>query len=141
MAVSNTTKTGGGLYDRIEDPVTIHLVVPDGDQVTLAVTLVYRTDDPWAVRFRFVGTGVDEQGLDRPIGDGDVRVWPATALDGQPIQMRLTSPDGEALLSIKRDDISTFLTKTYEHVGKDGEDPHGIIAMYLLVLFLRLGVC
>jgi hypothetical protein len=88
----------------------------------LAVRLVYRTADPYAVTAVF-NHGTDEEtewlfsrellvdGLHESVGIGDVIVWPSAdeASGRQRVFIRLRSPEGTALLSAAREDIEAFL--------------------------------
>ncbi|GAA2426742.1 SsgA family sporulation/cell division regulator [Streptomyces coeruleofuscus] len=92
----------------------------------LAVRLVYRTADPYAVTAVF-NHGTDEEtewlfarellvdGLHESVGIGDVIVWPSAdeASGRQRVFIRLRSPEGTALLSAAREDIEAFLDASH----------------------------
>jgi sporulation and cell division protein SsgA len=116
---------------------TLHLV---GGQSWTAVpaALLYEPADPYAVRIRFGDAGEpdtgqpepgepaepDEDGvewllsrdllrtgLSGPVGDGDVRIWPArAALDVLFLQLR--APSGEALFELSSAVVGEFLRET-----------------------------
>ncbi len=114
---------------------TLHLV---GAQSWTAVpaALVYDAADPFAVRVRFGDDGHDDvhhsaqdtpdddggvewllsrdlmrAGLTGPVGEGDVRLWPARGgLDVVFLQLR--APSGEALFELSAAVVGDFLRET-----------------------------
>jgi hypothetical protein len=114
---------------------TFHLVGPQS-WTAVPAALVYDSTDPFAVRVRFgddgpddVGTshydGPDEDGgvewllsrdllragLTGPVGEGDVRLWPARGgLDVLFLQLR--APSGEALFELSGTAVGDFLRET-----------------------------
>jgi hypothetical protein len=111
---------------RYSCPLTLQLIGPRSWTDVPAV-LSYRVDDPFAVRITFgdTGTGDDvdgcvvwlvgrdllQVGLERPAGDGDVRVWPAAAASDI-LFLHLRAPSGEALFELSRATLATFLRQT-----------------------------
>ena len=116
---------------------TLHLVGPSS-WTAVPAALVYDPADPFAVRVRF-GDDVAEDrepgfddavepdddggvewllsrellraGLSAPVGDGDVRIWPArAALDVLYLQLR--APSGEALFELSGSVVDDFLRDT-----------------------------
>jgi hypothetical protein len=112
-------------------PLTLQLIGPRSWTDVPAV-LGYDPGDPYAVRICFgeVGTTADDDpsradggiawllgrellrsGLDRPSGEGDVRIWPAhTAADV--LFLHLQAPSGEALFELSRATVAAFLRQT-----------------------------
>lgn len=110
-------------------PVTLHLVGPT-DWTEVPALLCYDADDPFAVRIAF-GDATDgdaapdadsaitwllsrellQTGLDRPAGDGDVRLWPARGA-GDGLYLHLRAPSGEALFEVSRASVAAFLRGT-----------------------------
>jgi hypothetical protein len=113
---------------------TFHLVGPQS-WTAVPAALVYDSADPFAVRVRFGDCGSDDvdspydvpdedggvewllsrdllrTGLTGPIGEGDVRLWPARAgLDVVFLQLR--APSGEALFELSAAVIAEFLRET-----------------------------
>ena len=113
---------------------TFHLVGPQS-WTAVPAALVYDSADPFAVRVRFGDGGPDEvdasydgpeddggvewllsrdllrTGLTGPVGDGDVRLWPARAgLDVLFLQLR--APSGEALFELSGAAVADFLRET-----------------------------
>jgi hypothetical protein len=112
---------------------TFHLVGPQS-WTAVPAALVYDSADPFAVRVRFGEAGPDDEdsyddrgdeggvewllsrellrtGLTGPVGDGDVRLWPARAgLDVVFLQLR--APSGEALFELSGAAVADFLQDT-----------------------------
>jgi hypothetical protein len=119
---------------------TFHLVGPQSWTVVPAA-LVYDSADPFAVRVRFGDGGTDDvdgspydvpeddggvewllsrdllrAGLTNPVGEGDVRLWPARAgLDVVFLQLR--APSGEALFELSGAVVADFLRDTEQLVA------------------------
>src|SRR6478609_10273216 len=111
-------------------PITLQLVGPQS-WTEVPALLRYEPNDPFAVRIAFgdVGDGngvVDpddggiawlvsrellQSGLERPSGDGDVRVWPASAATDV-LFLHLRAPSGEALFELSRATVAAFLRPT-----------------------------
>jgi hypothetical protein len=105
-------------------PTTLHLVGP-GSWTEVPAVLSYEVGDPFAVRIAFgeageasedgitwlVGRELLAAGLERPVGDGDVRLWPART-DGDVLYLHLRAPSGEALFELSRATVSAFLQRT-----------------------------
>jgi hypothetical protein len=115
---------------------TLHLVGPQS-WTAVPAALVYDSGDPFAVRVRFGDGGSDDvdtapydvpddddggvewllsrdllrAGLTGPVGDGDVRLWPARGgLDVVFLQLR--APSGEALFELSGAVVGDFLRET-----------------------------
>ena len=105
-------------------PTTLHLVGP-GSWREVPAVLCYEGSDPFAVRIGFgeVGDPADDgitwllgrellaAGLERPAGDGDVRLWPART-SGDVLYLHLRAPSGEALFELSRATVAAFLQRT-----------------------------
>lgn len=111
-------------------PITLQLVGPQS-WTEVPALLCYDPTDPFAVRIAFgdVGDGNDlvdveeagiawlvsrellQSGLDRPSGDGDVRVWPAHGATDV-LFLHLRAPSGEALFELSRATVAAFLRQT-----------------------------
>jgi hypothetical protein len=108
---------------------TFHLVGPQS-WTAVPAALVYDSSDPFAVRVRFGDAGQDDAssydpdedggvewllsrellraGLTGPVGEGDVRLWPARGgLDVLYLQLR--APSGEALFELSGALVGDFL--------------------------------
>ena len=114
---------------------TFHLVGPQ-TWTAVPAALVYDSTDPFAVRVRFGDGGPDDvaampyddpdddggvewllsrdllrAGLTGPVGEGDVRLWPARGgLDVLFLQLR--APSGEALFELSAAVVGDFLRET-----------------------------
>src|SRR3954447_9571603 len=113
---------------------TFHLIGPQS-WTAVPAALVYDSVDPFAVRVRFGDDGPDEvttpydtpdedggvewllsrdllrAGLTGPVGEGDVRLWPARGgLDVVFLQLR--APSGEALFELSAAVVADFLRET-----------------------------
>ena len=111
-------------------PLTLQLVGPQS-WTEVPAMLCYEASDPFAVRIAFGDVGdeggaVDaddagiawlvsrellQSGLERPSGDGDVRIWPAHAATDV-LFLHLRAPSGEALFELSRATVAAFLRQT-----------------------------
>ena len=114
-------------------PVTLQLVGPTS-WTEVPALLLYDVADPFAVRIAF-GDSDDEPdaaitwllsrellqaGLERPAGDGDVRLWPAKAA-ADVLYLHLRAPSGEALFEVSRASVAAFIRQT-EALVPSGEE-------------------
>jgi Streptomyces sporulation and cell division protein, SsgA len=123
---------------------TFHLVGPQS-WTAVPAALVYDSTDPFAVRVRFGDGAVDDvepalyddpdddggvewllsrdllrAGLTGPVGEGDVRLWPARGgLDVLFLQLR--APSGEAMFELSGAVVGDFLRETELLVPAGGE--------------------
>jgi len=93
----------------------------------LTASVCYRDDDPYAIRMSF-HVGMDDPvewlfardllavGMQTPVGDGDVRVWPAPPGDRDVLNISLSSPFGQAHFEASLTAVTGFLRRTYEVV-------------------------
>ncbi|MFK0168403.1 SsgA family sporulation/cell division regulator [Streptomyces sp. NPDC090306] len=107
----------------VERELELNLVLSPERSVPVPARLTYHSDDPYAVHVSFhIGSEhpVDwtfarellVEGVFRPCGHGDVRVWP-TKVDGRGVVlMALSSPDGDALLEAPAAQVSAWLERT-----------------------------
>jgi hypothetical protein len=104
-------------------PLTLRL--SDGhSRAEVSALFSYDARDPFAVWIAFGGAGAGTEdrvtwlvgrdllrdGLDRPTGDGDVRVGPTAATDV--LFLHLRAPSGEALMELARVALATFVAAT-----------------------------
>ena len=114
----------------------LDLVVPGGPSLPVVASLSYHSADPWAVRVAFhtggPGDGVVEwmlarqlltDGVAGPVGDGDIRIWPALHGSDRVINLAMASPSGAALFELERAALVQFVERTYRVVpaGREGE--------------------
>ncbi|MEU9157237.1 SsgA family sporulation/cell division regulator [Streptomyces sp. NPDC048417] len=117
----------------VERELELRLILSPERSIPVQARLGYRSDDPYAVH---VGFHINSQspvhwtfardllveGVFRPCGHGDVRVWP-TKVDGRSVVlMALSSPDGDALLEAPTTQVSAWLERTLRVVppGTEG---------------------
>ncbi len=100
-------------------PMELRLQVPSQQSLPLPVYLRYCVDDPYAVSVAFQGP--DEEvtwvfardlladGLDQPLGDGDVTVRPHRHDGRDVLVIGLASPDGAAELEADAEEVRAFV--------------------------------
>ncbi|MEB8337947.1 SsgA family sporulation/cell division regulator [Streptomyces endophyticus] len=115
------------MHTVVERELELKLVLSPERSIPVPARLTYRTDDPYAVHITFhIGshhpvnwTFAREllvEGVFRPCGHGDVRVWP-TKVDGRSVVLvALSSPDGDALLELPTAQVSAWLERTLRAV-------------------------
>lgn len=86
-----------------------------------AVTLAFRTRRGDWIEWCFA-RDLLRDGLARPAGLGDVRVRPDLVDPGELLALELESPDGHALVELKRADVERFLAASERLVpyGSEG---------------------
>jgi hypothetical protein len=107
----------------VERELDIDLVLSPEHSIAVPARLTYHADDPFAVHIAF-HIGSDNpvywtfarellvEGVFRPCGNGDVRIWP-TKIEGRSLVcVALTSPDGDALLQAPSEVVSAWLERT-----------------------------
>ncbi|MEU1107278.1 SsgA family sporulation/cell division regulator [Streptomyces tibetensis] len=116
-----TTTTDGARVQHAEMPMLIHHEEHETLTHTLRTWFTYRASDPYAVEARFRAEESDEtvwtfarellvEGLERRAGQGDVTLWPERTPSGQRrLFIRLSSPEGTALLSAAAVDVRLFV--------------------------------
>ncbi|MEU9485558.1 SsgA family sporulation/cell division regulator [Streptomyces decoyicus] len=123
------------MHTVVERELELGLVVSPEQSVPVPARLTYRTDDPYAVHLAFhIGSDspVDwtfarellVEGVFRPCGDGDVRVWPVKADGRSLVCIALDSPDGRALLEAPAPAVSAWLERTLRVVPPGSEQGH-----------------
>ncbi|MEV8392859.1 MULTISPECIES: SsgA family sporulation/cell division regulator [unclassified Streptomyces] len=111
------------MHTVVERELELNLVLSPERSIPVPARLVYRTDDPYAVHITFhIGSDTPVnwtfarellvEGVFRPCGHGDVRIWP-TKIDGRTVLcVALSSPDGDALLEAPCAAVSAWLERT-----------------------------
>ncbi|MFI5986431.1 SsgA family sporulation/cell division regulator [Streptomyces sp. NPDC051555] len=114
-------------YPVIERELELRLVLSPERSICVPAKLSYRAGDPYAVHITFhTGTSAPVnwtfarellvEGVFRPSGHGDVRIWP-TKIEGRSVLcMALSSPDGDALLEAPAAAVSAWLERTLRMV-------------------------
>ncbi|WP_405617472.1 SsgA family sporulation/cell division regulator [Streptomyces sp. NBC_01511] len=134
------------MHTVVERELEINLVLSPERSIPVPARLTYRTADPYAVHITFhisSDTPVNwtfarellVEGVFRPCGHGDVRIWP-TKVDGRGVLcVALSSPDGDALLEAPSAAVSAWLERTLRLVPPGTEtDRLGIDAGLALLL-------
>ncbi|MFI9822396.1 SsgA family sporulation/cell division regulator [Streptomyces sp. NPDC052013] len=107
----------------VERELELRLILSPERNVPVPARLGYRSDDPYAVHITFhvnsafpvhwtFARDLLIEGVFRPCGQGDVRVWPSKADGRGVVLMALTSPDGDALLEAPAAQVSAWLERT-----------------------------
>ncbi|MFJ9109145.1 SsgA family sporulation/cell division regulator [Streptomyces sp. NPDC102283] len=118
----------------VERELELKLVLSPERSIPVPARLTYRTDDPYAVHIAFhIGsespvhwTFAREllvEGVFRPCGHGDVRIWPTKVAGRGVICVALTSPDGDALLEVNSAAVAAWVERTLRVVppGSEGD--------------------
>ena len=120
-------------YTVVERELELKLILSPERAIPVPARLSYRTDDPYAVHIAFHVTSEHPvhwtfsrdllvEGVFRPCGQGDVRVWPTKREGRSVVLMALSSPDGDALLEAPAVQVSAWLERTLRVVppGTEG---------------------
>ncbi|NEY32829.1 SsgA family sporulation/cell division regulator [Streptomyces sp. PRKS01-65] len=120
----------------VERELELRFVLAPGHSVPVPALLGYRTDDPYAVHLTFhidsdrpvhwtFARDLLVEGVFRPCGQGDVRVWPAQDGGRGVVLLALSSPGGDALLQAPAAQLSAWLERTLRVVppGSEGSRP------------------
>ncbi|MDH2390451.1 MULTISPECIES: SsgA family sporulation/cell division regulator [Streptomyces] len=116
----------------VERELELKLVLSPERSIPVPARLTYRTDDPYAVHITFhIGSDhpVDwtfarellVEGVFRPCGQGDVRIWPTKYEGRSVVLVALSSPDGDALLEAPSSAVSAWLERTLRVVPPGAE--------------------
>jgi hypothetical protein len=116
----------------VERELELRLVLSPEQSVPVPAKLGYRSDDPYAVHITFhinsdrpvhwtFARELLVEGVFRPCGGGDVRVWPTKVSGRGVVLMALSSPDGDALLEAPAAAVSAWLERTLRIVPPGSE--------------------
>lgn len=122
------------MHSVVERELELNLVLSPERSIPVPARFAYRTDDPYAVHLTF-HLGSQEavrwtfarellvEGVFRPCGHGDVRVWPAKSQGRSVVMMTLSSPEGNALLEAPATAVTAWLERTLRVVppGSEGK--------------------
>ncbi|MEU6528519.1 SsgA family sporulation/cell division regulator [Streptomyces sp. NPDC046928] len=111
----------------VERELELRLILSPERSVPVPARLGYHSDDPYAVHVTFhIGSAQPVhwtfsrdllvEGVFRPCGHGDVRVWPTKSEGRGVVLMALSSPDGDALLEAPAAQVSAWLERTLRAV-------------------------
>ncbi|WP_066943537.1 SsgA family sporulation/cell division regulator [Streptomyces lushanensis] len=107
----------------VERDLELRLVLSPERGIPVPARLTYRTDDPYAVHITFhIGSETPVEwtfarellveGVFRPCGHGDVRIWPTKVAGRGVLCVALSSPDGDALLEAPSAAVSAWVERT-----------------------------
>lgn len=116
----------------VERELEVQLILSPELAVPVPARLSFHTDDPYAVHITFhIDSGhpvhwtfardLLVEGVFRPCGHGDVRVWPSKAEGRGVVLIALSSPDGDALLQAPAAQVSAWLERTLRTVPPGSE--------------------
>ncbi|MQY32159.1 Sporulation-specific cell division protein SsgB [Streptomyces sp. RB17] len=116
----------------VERELELRLILSPERGIPVPARLSYRSDDPYAVHITFhinsdspvnwtFARDLLVEGVFRPCGQGDVRVWPSKAEGRSVVLMALSSPDGDALLEAPVPQVSAWLERTLRAVPPGAE--------------------
>ncbi|MEU1404507.1 SsgA family sporulation/cell division regulator [Streptomyces sp. NPDC005728] len=116
----------------VERELELKLVLSPERSVPVPARLGFRSDDPYAIHITFhinsehpvnwtFARELLVEGVFRPCGHGDVRVWPAKVDGRSVVLMALSSPDGDALLEAPSAQVSAWLERTLRVVPPGSE--------------------
>lgn len=116
----------------VERELELKLVLSPERSIPVPARLSYRTEDPYAVHIAFhIGSDAPVhwtfardllvEGVFRPCGHGDVRIWPTKVEGRSVICVALTSPDGNALLEVPSAAVAAWVERTLRIVAPGTE--------------------
>ncbi|MGW9132680.1 SsgA family sporulation/cell division regulator [Streptomyces sp. NPDC055681] len=111
------------MHTVVERELELKLVLSPERSIPVPARLTYRAEDPYAVHITFhVGSDFPVhwtfardllvEGVFRPCGHGDVRIWPTKIQRRSVICVALTSPDGDALLEAPSAAVAAWMERT-----------------------------
>ena len=122
------------MHNVVERGLELDLVLSPDRRISVPARFVYRTADPYAVHITF-HIGSDHavhwtfarellvEGVFRPCGYGDVRVWPSQDGGRHVVLIALNSPRGNALLEAPAIAVTAWLERILRVVppGTEGD--------------------
>lgn len=116
----------------VERELELRLILSPERSIPVPARLGYRSDDPYAIHISFhinsehpvnwtFARELLVEGVFRPCGQGDVRVWPTKVEGRSVVLMALSSPDGDALLEAPSAQVSAWLERTLRVVPPGSE--------------------
>ncbi|MEU9402332.1 SsgA family sporulation/cell division regulator [Streptomyces sp. NPDC048242] len=116
----------------VERELELKLILSPERSIPVPARLSYRSDDPYAIHVTFhinsdfpvnwtFARELLVEGVFRPCGNGDVRVWPTKVNGRSVVLMALSSPDGDALLEAPTPPVSAWLERTLRVVPPGAE--------------------
>ncbi|MFJ5229180.1 SsgA family sporulation/cell division regulator [Kitasatospora sp. NPDC088391] len=130
--------------------LVMDLLLSPEEAFPVPARLVYSPDDPYAVHVSFhvdseqpigwfFARDLLAQGLLRPTGLGDVRIWPA-AVDGRRmVTLMLCAPEGDAFLQAPAALVAPWIRRTLRAVPPGGPAERDRVDRALDALFAATG--
>ncbi|MER6363774.1 SsgA family sporulation/cell division regulator [Kitasatospora sp. NPDC001527] len=99
------------------------IVLGENQSLGIPVRFAYRRDDPFAVALVFLGAAAEAgtwqfsrdllwEGLQRPVGAGDVRIWPPCTCHGRSsLRIMLQGQDGSVLVDLPARQLRRWLRR------------------------------
>ncbi|MFE6870901.1 SsgA family sporulation/cell division regulator [Kitasatospora sp. NPDC057692] len=99
------------------------IVLGEEQSLGIPVRFGYRRDDPFAVALEFLGAAAEAgtwqfsrellwEGLQRPAGQGDVRIWPPCTCHGRAsLRIMLQGEDGSVLVDLPARQLRRWLRR------------------------------
>ena len=111
----------------------VSLILSPEHGVPVPARFSYRADDPYAVHVTFhldqdapvtwvFARELLVEGVFRPCGQGDVRIWPTRVGGRNVICLALSSPAGDALLEAPAGTVAAWLERSLRRVPPGRED-------------------
>ena len=115
----------------ITTELTLQLMLDDGSTLEVPSTFGYDTEDPYALTTTFRSpTGNVSwifardlllEGAQRPVGEGDLTIWPTVSPAAGFVCLLLSGESGQALLQVRQQDVAVFLAAMYDLVPAGSE--------------------
>ncbi|MEV4558437.1 SsgA family sporulation/cell division regulator [Kitasatospora sp. NPDC049285] len=126
--------------------LVMELLLSPEEFFPLPARLVYSADDPYALHVSFHVDSAQPvgwffardllvQGLLRPTGFGDVRIWPTTSAGRRVVTLMLCSPGGDAFLQAPAAALAPWLHRTLRLVPPGSETVRDRVDRALDTLF------
>ncbi len=111
---------------------TVLLLVTPSGEVPVSSRLRFRASNPWAVEVEFLvdqdewvvwtfARELLDDGRTRPVGTGDVTLWPGSGGEADQLFLRTSSPHGVATFALPLDEVGEFLSDSYSTVAAGSE--------------------
>lgn len=134
---AGTTASPSGMALPLRRALVAEIRTNDGNETLVEVTWVYDARDPLAVSAVFTTSGGSPvvwtfardllvDGLEGPVGEGDVQVWPASDDDVALVCVALASPSGEAVVGFDAAEVEEFCRASLVRVPRGSEVVTGL---------------
>jgi Streptomyces sporulation and cell division protein, SsgA len=115
----------------IQQIVCADLVRGRSDRRAVMIELSYDAADPYAVRLAVstgdapgtwaIGRDLLSEGMTRPVGEGEARIWTSPFGPRQVVWIRFTRQPWTALIELAMEDLTEFVDQTYKLVPAGSE--------------------